>query len=137
MKQKSTLFSDLEFDVEDFKSGEGPFTIESEYDRALAEPGTISLVEKTENDVISIRSVEIPVPELSTSQEKLIEKLFGQMIKAIKNDGAEVMVLGCTEMMGVADIVQGMLNEKGYDVPVVNPAEVFLRFMECLLIMVC
>jgi len=86
-------------------------------------------------DIVSVRSIEIPVAELGKVKEKLKEELFKQMIEAIEKDNAEVLVLGCTGMMGVADTVQKMLNERGYDVPVVNPAEVCFRFIECLLIM--
>jgi allantoin racemase len=86
-------------------------------------------------DIVSIRSVEIPVVDLGKHREKLKEGLVTQMLEAIEEDGAEVLVLGCTGMMGVASSVQKALNAKGYDVPVVNPAEVCLRFMECLLIM--
>ncbi len=202
--EKGTMFKDLDFDVEILKKGNGPFTIESEYDGAMAERGALSLVEKAAGegydgvvidcfcdagyhpareavnipvtgafetsirfaqllgkniaivtmkktfiprihrmaktigaleDIVSVRSVEIPVVDLGKFKEALKEALYKQMIEAIEKDNAEVLVLGCTGMMGVANAVQKMLNEKGYDVPVVNPAEVCLRFMECLLIM--
>lgn len=204
IEQKGSMFNDLEYDVEILPEGKGPFTIESEYDGALAEPGAIALVEKAEqegydgvvidcfcdagyhpareavkipvtgafetsirfaqllgknlaivtmketfipriyrmaramgvlDDIVSIRSVEIPVAALGKTKEKLKENLIEQMLAAIKENGAEVLILGCTGMMGVAASVQKTLQEYGYDVPVVNPAEVCLRFMECLLIM--
>lgn len=202
--KKGTVFEDLEYDVEILNEGEGPFTIESEYDGAMAEPGSIRLVEKAEkegydgvvidcfcdagyhpareavnipvagafetsirfaqllgknicivtmketfipriyrmakqmgalSDIVSVRSIEIPVVGLGELKEKVRSSLVEQFVESIKEDNAEVMVLGCTGMMGVADKVQGILHEKGFNVPVVNPAEVCLRFMECLLIM--
>jgi allantoin racemase len=202
--KKGTMFKNLEYDVEVLPEGEGPFTIESEYDGALAEPGSIRLVEKAEKegydgvvidcfcdagyhpareavsipvtgafetsirfaqllgknicittmketfipriyrmarqmgalaDIASVRSIEVPVVSLGELKEKVRTALFEQFVESIEKEKAEVMVLGCTGMMGVADGVQDMLHKKGYKVPVVNPAEVCLRFMECLLIM--
>jgi allantoin racemase len=202
--EKGSMFKDMEYDVEILPTGEGPFTIESEYDGAMAEAGAVRLVEKAEKegydgvvidcfcdagyhpareavkipvvgafetsirfaqllgkniaivtmkksfiprihriargmgaleDIVSIRSVDIPVVELGRLKEKLVQGLVAQMGEAIEKNGAEVLVLGCTGMMGVAMTVQKLLNERGYDVPVVNPAEICLRFMECLLIL--
>ena len=87
------------------------------------------------SDIISVRSIEVPVVSLGELKEKVRTALFEQFVESIEKEKAEVMVLGCTGMMGVADGVQDMLHKKGYKVPVVNPAEVCLRFMECLLIM--
>jgi len=205
IREKGTMFKNLEYDVEILKEGEGPFTIEHEVDGIIAEPGAIALVEKAEREgydgvvidcccdcgyhaarnvvnipvtgafetsirfaqllgtnisivtpgeifipklrkmakqmgawdsIVSVRPIGlVHIEKLAEDKEKLKKMLFEQMIKAIEEDKAEVLILGCTGMMGVADAVQKMLNEKGYDVPVVNPAEVCLRFMECLLIM--
>lgn len=82
--------------------------------------------------IVSIRAIEIPVAELG-DKERVEKALLKEMTEAIEKDGAHVLVLGCTGMMGVAADVQKMLYQKGYDVPVVSPAEVGFRVMESLL----
>jgi len=201
---KGCMFKDLQLDVEILQEGEGPLTIQSEYDGAMAERGAIALVEKAERDgydgvvidcfcdsgyyparevvgipvvaafetsirfaqllgdnisivtplksnlprlyrkaramgadnsIVSIPSIETHVAKLGESKGGLIRNLEDKMIQAIEKDRAQVFVLGCTGMMGVAAAVQNKLKDKGYDVPVVNPAETCFRFMECLLVM--
>ncbi|NLB73461.1 MAG: hydrogenase expression protein HupH [Firmicutes bacterium] len=201
---KGRMFKDFTYDVEILEEGEGPLTIESQYDSSMAEFGSISLVEKAEREgydgvvidcfcdagyhasrevvnipvvgafetsirfaqllgdrigivalgdnrfpsmrrraramgaedsIVSISSVDMGVAELGSYKNRLIDGLEASMIGAIENDAAEVLILGCTGMMGVAMAVQNRLKQKGYDVPVVNPAETCLRFMECLLVM--
>jgi allantoin racemase len=90
---------------------------------------------KADDAIVSVTSLDIAVADLGTYKAKVIDGLEEKMIEAIEKKGADVLVLGCTGMMGVAASVQQRLNDKGYDVPVVNPAEACLRFMECLLVM--
>lgn len=201
---KGRMFDDFSLDVEILEKGEGPMTIESEYDGALADRGSVFLVEKAEREgydgvvidcfcdagyhpareavgipvvgafetsvrlaqllgnnigivtmkdtfiprirrmargmgaddaIVSVSAVDIRVVDLGTYRTTLIEGLEKNMIEAIEKHGADVFVLGCTGMMGVADAVQSKLLERGYDVPVVNPAEACLRLMEVLLVM--
>src|SRR5699024_8680300 len=49
----------------------------------------------------SIRSVNIPVLEVQ-DKERLKEALYEEMVKAIEQDHAHSLVLGCTGFMGVA-----------------------------------
>ena len=201
---KGSMFRDFTYDIEILKKGEGPVTIETQYDGAMAEFGSVTLVEKAEREgydgvvidcfcdagyhaareavdipvvgafetsvrfaqllgdrigivtvgdnfiprlrkmaqgmgavgsIVSMSGVDMGVADLGTYKTKLMDGLEENMTKAIENDGAEVLVLGCTGMMGVAATVQDRLKQRGYDVPVVNPAEACLRFMECLLVM--
>jgi allantoin racemase len=57
------------------------------------------------------------------------------MLAAIKEDGAHVLVLGCTGMMGVAKEMEKLLKQDGYEVPVVDPAAASLKFAESLVSM--
>lgn len=68
----------------------------------------------------SVRSVEMPVAELHDS-ERLTEGLLEQAERAIGEDGAHVVVLGCTGMCGVTAAVRRGLEERGHDVPVIDP----------------
>ncbi|RLF98803.1 hydrogenase expression protein HupH, partial [Thermococci archaeon] len=80
----------------------------------------------------SVRSVDIPVLELH-DKEKLKNALYKEMLKAIKEDKAHVLILGCTGMMGVAKSLHEMLEKEGYDVPVIDPAAASIKFLEALI----
>lgn len=79
----------------------------------------------------SVRSIDIPVLELE-DREKLSNSLFEGALKCIKEDGAHAIVLGCTGMMGVSENLQRMLGEEGYDIPLIYPVPISLRFAESL-----
>ncbi len=80
----------------------------------------------------SVRSVNIPVLELH-DKDRLKRTLYEEMLKAIKEDGAHVLILGCTGMMGIANDLHNMLKADGCDVPVIDPAAASIKFMEALL----
>ncbi|MBO8182499.1 MAG: aspartate/glutamate racemase family protein [Archaeoglobus sp.] len=80
----------------------------------------------------SVRSVDIPVLELH-DKDKLKNALHDEMLKAIKEDKAHVLILGCTGMMGLANDLHNMLKEEGFDVPVIDPAAASIKFIEALL----
>ena len=77
----------------------------------------------------SIRSVDIPVLELS-DKARMVAALHSQMVRAIQDDHAEVLVLGCTGMMGVAAQLQKSLKSDGFDVPVVDPVAASMKLAE-------
>lgn len=79
----------------------------------------------------SARSVDIPVLELEDEQ-KLINALTDESKKAIEEDGAHAIVLGCTGMMGVSEIIEENLKKEGYDVPVIYPVALAIRYLEFL-----
>ncbi len=51
----------------------------------------------------------------------LAKALVSESIKAIDEDGAHVIVLGCTGMTGLSQAVREGMAEQGYDAPVVDP----------------
>ena len=201
---RGSLLGGNPYEVVQIPEGEGPITIESAYDSAFAESGTIRLAEQAERDgasaavinclgdcayhaareavdipvtapfetsvrfaqllgsriavcvastafirkaerlakemgaaqdVVFVGSVDIPVSDLSGSHSLLAERLTEKYLEAIREKGADVMILGCTGMVGLADTVHAMLLEKGYDVPVIDPAEAAARFAEVLVAM--
>ncbi|MBN2828525.1 MAG: hypothetical protein JXQ26_11065 [Tissierellales bacterium] len=83
------------------------------------------------NRVVAVRHLGIPVLEL-TDINRLKDALFEQSIKAIKENGAQVIVLGCTGMMGVAKEIMDRLKETGYDIPVVDAFASALRMTEAV-----
>jgi allantoin racemase len=79
----------------------------------------------------SIRSVDIPVLDL-TEKSRLVTKLYEEMVRAVEEDDAHVLILGCTGMMGVARELETRLEAGGLDVPVVDPVAASLRLAETL-----
>ena len=80
----------------------------------------------------SVRAVNIPVLDLA-DLKKLTGALVDESIKAIEEDGAHAIVLGCTGMMGVADNLAETLKKKGYEVPVIDPVAVAVKYLEMLI----
>jgi len=83
-----------------------------------------------ESRVASIRSVEIPVLELHENQDMALEKLTEESIKAIEEDGAQAILLGCGGFTGMAEAIQTRLKEKGLIVPVLDPGKTALKVAE-------
>jgi allantoin racemase len=70
--------------------------------------------------VVSIRSIDVPV--LDIDKDNLIyDKLFAESVKAIQDDGADSIVLGCTGLGGMASNIAKRLSDNGISVPVVDP----------------
>lgn len=79
--------------------------------------------------VVSIRVVDIPVLEISAG-EKLINSIYEEAKKAIELDRVEAIILGCTGMAGVADMIHNRLLNDGYDVPVIDPTFAAVKLLE-------
>lgn len=79
----------------------------------------------------SVRSVDIPVLELH-DKPKMLAALHEQMILALRDDDAHVLLLGCTGMMGVARELQNRLLLSGKDVPVIDPVCASLKLAETM-----
>ena len=72
---------------------------------------------------VSIRDVNIPVKDLQ-DHEKVCKALLEEAIKAIEEDGAQAVCLGCTGFVNVAETVQEQLKTKcGYDIPVLEAGQ--------------
>lgn len=92
----------------------------------------LSKVSGTYDKLASIRYVNIPVLELH-DKERLVSGLFDEMKKAIEEDNAHVLILGCTGFMGVAEQLHDMLKNEGYDVPVIDPIFAATQMLETLI----
>lgn len=82
-----------------------------------------------QNRIVDIRSIDIPVLEL-VDKERLCAALLDEAVKGIKESGVQAYVLGCTAMVDVADNLQQMLKEEGYDIPVLESAQCSLFYLE-------
>lgn len=69
----------------------------------------------------SVRPVNIEVNAIEHNQELLIQALTEQSLKAIREDKADTIVLGCTGFLGVSEILANALKEAGCPAPVINP----------------
>ncbi|RLG77245.1 MAG: hydrogenase expression protein HupH, partial [Thermoprotei archaeon] len=54
-----------------------------------------------ENKLASVRSVDIKVLDIKKDFNKLVDALYQEAKKAITEDGADVIVLGCGSLLGV------------------------------------
>ena len=78
----------------------------------------------------SVRAVNIPVLDLHHDRELAIEATLGEARKAIENDRADTLIVGCMSM-GFLEIPEACQAELG--VPFLNPARVQLKFLEAML----
>jgi allantoin racemase len=79
----------------------------------------------------STRFINMPVLDLHDTNT-MKKALLQEMVQAIEKDGAHVLVLGCTGMMGLAGELHQELEKKGYDAPVIDPAAAAMKIMESL-----
>jgi len=82
--------------------------------------------------LVSVRSVDIPVLDLKKDRDLLIQRLIEHAELAVKEDNADVIVLGCTGMAGLAGAVEKGLHKKESKVPVVDPVKAAVKFAESL-----
>jgi allantoin racemase len=71
--------------------------------------------------LVSVRSAESPVLELERDRTSLGMKLGRVAEQAVREDGASVVILGCTGMLHAARQVSEHLTAQGLDVPVIEP----------------
>jgi allantoin racemase len=79
----------------------------------------------------SIRNIDMPVLSLC-DKETMKRALRAEMLLAIRQDHAHVLILGCTGMTDVAEELQAELLAEGYDVPVISPIGAAVRLAETM-----
>jgi allantoin racemase len=77
--------------------------------------------------LVSIRLADIPVLDVNRDREKLWNAILAEARKAVEEDGADVIVLGCGALFGLAQQLQKELG-----VPVIDPGLVALKIAEDL-----
>lgn len=82
-----------------------------------------------ENRVGAIRVIDLPVLGLEDRQV-MVDRLFEQSLDAVVSGEADVVVLGCTGMLGVAQELMDRLAEAGHRVPVVDPTGAAITWLE-------
>jgi allantoin racemase len=80
----------------------------------------------------SIRTVDIPVLELD-QHDRLVRALADEAVKAVEDDGAHVIVFGCTGMRGCAAGLRADLAARGYPgIPVIDPVIAAFKLAEAI-----
>jgi allantoin racemase len=79
-----------------------------------------------ENVVVSVRGISLRVLELDRDREVTLRHLVNEASKAV-SEGADVIVLGCTGLAGMAREVSDAVG-----VPVIDPAWSALKIAELL-----
>ncbi len=79
----------------------------------------------------TIEVIDTPVLELHDG-DSLLKSLFEASCRAIETGGADVLVLGCTGMLGVAATLQEKLEAELVRVPVVDPTGASLGLLTTL-----
>ena len=93
-------------------------------------PHVVSLMEGNVSKAkLNGRIVSIPVEELQ-DHEKLCKALVEQSLLAIREDGAQAIVMGCTGFVDVAERIKHDLLAEGYDIPVLEAAQSALKLCE-------
>lgn len=93
-------------------------------------PGWVSRQAKrmgVESRLASAIGIDIPVLDLGKAPERTIDEVVRASDFAIERDGAEVIVLGCTGMVALAENVRERLG-----VPVVEPAAATFKMAELM-----
>jgi allantoin racemase len=80
-----------------------------------------------ESKLASARSIDVPVLDLEKDVEKTRNALLEESKKALREDGAEAIVLGCTGFTGLASFIQERVN-----VPVIDPLPTAVKMAELL-----
>jgi allantoin racemase len=104
-------------------------------------PNAISMIENLvsqyglESKLASVRCVNIPVLRVREKESDLVGALHREMLAAITEDHAHVLILGCTDMFGIAKEMESRLKKEGYEVPVIDPLIASLKHAEALVSM--
>lgn len=80
----------------------------------------------------SFRAIDIPVLDLAHDMRKLNEALAREAAAAIRNEGADAIVLGCTGFFGCASAIRDALLADGLDVPVIDPIPLAVHMADAL-----
>ena len=80
----------------------------------------------------SFRAIDIPVLELAHDPSALAAELARESMIAITEQGADVIVLGCTGFFGCAAAMREELLKEGLDVPVIDPIPLAVHTAEAL-----
>jgi len=85
-----------------------------------------------ESSLAGIRVADVSVADLIHDPVAAVDGVYDQAIRAIDEDGAEVLILGCTGFIGIAAPLAERLAQSGRDVPVLDPNATAVAYLELL-----
>lgn len=102
-------------------------------------PGVVAMLNElaqrygVADKLASIRVIDIPVLALHGDMGSLQRAMGEQACRAVLEDGADLIVLGCTGFLGCAEVVMAELASAGIDhVPVIDPIPVTVNMAHAL-----
>ncbi|WP_306115980.1 MULTISPECIES: aspartate/glutamate racemase family protein [unclassified Roseovarius] len=75
----------------------------------------------------STRSIDIRVANLRAQSDLRRERLLVAAKAAIEEDGADTLIIGCTQMFGAARQLEQDLAAEGLDIPVIDPVPLTVK----------
>jgi allantoin racemase len=80
----------------------------------------------------SVQTMDCPLGQIVRDRRLALDPLVEASLRAVKVDGAHVIVPGCTATAGLAAQVQALLAQLGCPVPVIEPLWAAVRLAESL-----
>lgn len=80
----------------------------------------------------SFRAVDIPVLDIGHDLQSLNAALAREAIAAVRQDQADVIILGCTGFLGCASAMRASLLQADCDVPVIDPIPLAVQMADAL-----
>jgi allantoin racemase len=80
----------------------------------------------------SVRSIQVPVLDLRRNASAVVKALVSESLRAVDEDEAYAIVLGCTALSGMGRVVKEELGRRGYDVPVIDPTLAAIKMAAAL-----
>jgi len=80
----------------------------------------------------SVRTIGIPVLDLSANSEQVFQSMLETSEKAVREDGADVLIPGCNLLASLAPRIQAHLKSLGLAAIFLNPRAVALKLAETL-----
>ena len=87
-----------------------------------------------QHKLASMRSISLTVPEVKArhNSKAQLDAMEREALGAIEEDGAEVIILGCTGLSWMAPDLRARLNIRGHGVPVIQPVWAAVAFARML-----
>ncbi len=80
----------------------------------------------------SVRAFGMPVLALDKDPDATLAAVVDAAERAVREDGAHVIIPGCTGLAGLAPRIQAGLAARGCDVPVLDPPRVAMKVAETM-----
>jgi allantoin racemase len=80
----------------------------------------------------SVQTVGLTVQQVESDPEAMFKGLLAAGERAIIQDGAHILIPGCTGMIGIAEKLEVALAARGHHVPVIEPPAAAVEMAEAL-----